>query len=262
MPQDIPFEASETLVFVPDCLKFLGTSAPSFVLGTPTGRERRYIRRLYVRHGVQQHTQEAIREEVLAGLRELWARDTFDQNSAMLKHYWQAVDDFALASREDPELVFEYDAALAAACKRLPAKVAKHWPPLGEMLADNADFSELTDPIHVAVVLKSWTGLDVSPTFDEGYGYITTDCAELVQEALEALCRKHKIGTENDANPAWTELVIACYRRVSLDEEEAKNSESPGQSETNQARSNTTKARASSGKSRASANSRKTPAAV
>lgn len=253
MPQDIPIEASETLAFTPASLKGLGDDAPVFTLRSPTPRDKRYIRRLYLREGVRRHSQDDIRREVLAGLNALWDAEVAQRNGEMLQAYWSAQDDFALIKQDDPEAAFDYDKDLAAACRELPGKVSEFWPKLGEMLADNADFAELDDPIHVSVTVKGWTGLEHKPAIDEGY--ITLPCAEGLAAGLIAFEKRHEL----PLGLAWTELVLACWARVNLDEEEAKNFVSPSPSEmTPPASSQTTTSEDSDGKSPASARSKKT----
>ena len=260
MPQDIPAEASEELAFTPKSLEFLGDKAPVFLLRVPTGREKRFIRRLYARNGLQRHSQQDIRAELLRGLEALWDKEVFERNSAMLAEYWSATDDFALQAKADPDIVFTYDPEITAACKAMPAKVAKYWPQLGEMLADNADFDELNDTIQLAVVVRDWRNFDEPVRLDDGY--LTLDCAEKVMTRLDRLQKHHAELAALPPNDLATELLLACWKRMRLDEEEAGNSESPLPSETTPAASTVTPRRTARGKSPASASSAKTPTTV
>lgn len=256
MPQDIPLEASDVLAFIPESLKCLGDKAPEFTIAPATTREKRQVRRLYARNGLERHSEQSIREEILKGLEALWDEASFKQNAAMLKAYWDACDDFELASKEDPELVFEYDEQLASACKQIPRRVAKFWPDLGDMLADNADFTEMTDPIHVSVVVRGWTNLDTPVIFKDGY--LDIECVGPMSEALLDLEVKRQKTHNLEPGAAWVELVLAAYGRFSLPKDEEKNSASPSPARTTRSASKTRTGR-KNGKSPASASSKKTP---
>lgn len=245
MPQDIPVEASETLAFTPPSLADRD-DAPSFMLRAPTRRDRRFQRRLYSELGLTRHAIDAIRAEVLAGLKALWTPEDFEKHSPVITDYWTAKDDFALQAKEDPDLVWEYDTELETRIDSLVSDVARSWAPLGKMLGDNAEFALMTDPIMVAVTVKSFTGLDVERKLDRGY--LTVDAAEDIHDALD------------DMHPeAWAELVMACVARLYLDEEEAKNFVSPSSSGTTPVRSTTTSRKGKRGRSADAASSTKTP---
>lgn len=253
MPQDIPLEASDTLVFTPDSLKDC-ENLPTFTLRAATTREKRFHRRLAAEEGVRTHPPEAIREEVLRGLKSLWSQEDYERHQPIVQSYWDAGDEFALQAKDDPDLEWSYDSEIEAAVKDLTRKVQDAWPPLRRLLADNMDYATMTGPLMVAVIVEKWVGLDLPRQTDRGF--LTLGCAEALREALaDYEERAGKPGKE--VGSAWTELFVACTQRMYLDKEEEKNSESPSPSEMPQTSSKATKAR---GKSKASARSKKTPA--
>lgn len=241
MPQDIPLEASETLSFTPDSLAHLD-SPPVFVLRTPTWREKDFRLRMMRENGVNSHTDEAVRAEVMAGLKAQWSEEDFDTYSAHITNFWDAQDNFAQQKKDDPDLVWDFDPVMEAACRALLAKLEKTWPPLAIMAADIEQYHRLEPVFYVALTVKNWTGLDVKRSLDRGY--LTIDTAIALRDALWEL--------DGNTGKAWRDLYIATLGRFYLPEEEAKNSESLSQSETTPAASNETTTSAPAGKSPAS----------
>lgn len=251
MPQEIPVEAAETLFFTPECFAGLGDDAPRLELRAVTSRDKRFQNRLLREEGVRAHDAKAIRQEILTGLKELWSEDQYNQHVPVLEAYWEAQDDFALQAKEDPDLVWTYDAETERACASLIERVIEAWPKLRRMIADNADFGEMVATIWTAVVVKRWTNLDVKLVRDRGY--LTVDCAEALLDALDDHAQKLGI-----AGKPSTELFLACTRRFRIDEDEVKNSASPLPSETPQTPSIPTTEQKADGKSPASASSKTT----
>lgn len=244
MPQEIPVEASETLVFTPAALENMDPQ-PIFVLRAMTARDKRFHLRLYREQGVTLHQGPAFRDETLAGLKDLWTPEDFDNYAPRIKAYWDAQDDHALQSKDDPDLPWAFDPAEEERIKLLLSKVDEAWAPLRRMYADNAEFGQMVVPLMVAAVVKSWSGVDVPIHRDRGY--LSVDCAEALCEAVNLL------------NPtALSELFVACADRITLNKEEAKNSESPSPSKTTQSASSETSPKVD-GKSPASASSTEIP---
>lgn len=253
MPQDIPLEASEVLAFTPASLEAL-EDAPVFRLRAPSSRDKRFHRRLLVEHGIRFHDREAIRAEVLTGLKALWDEEAFEEHSPIIKALWDARDDFDQQNADafkkgEPELTWTYDAQIEDAVDDLVRKVTQEWHPLLRMIADNADYGSLAAPLLVAVNVKGFANLNVKASLDRGY--LTLEVAEKIEEALSALERKHGhiVGT------AWAELTVACSQRMYLTEEERGNSESQSPSPTAPAPSNEKKTSEPDGKSPASGSS-------
>lgn len=223
MPQDIPVEASETLAFTPPSLASR-EHPPVFTLCAPTGREKRYRRRLMLREGVAHHSDEQLREESLRGLRALWGEDAYADHAGRVRVYWAARDDYLLAAKLEPDLAFTFDAEEEARVLKLMENVRRHWPPLADMAADNADAQEVTASATVAVVVKGWSGLTVEPVSDDGY--LTLDCVDRLAVALRQMDEL-----------AFMELMVACMNRMSLEPAMEKNSASPPPTEPDQASS-------------------------
>jgi hypothetical protein len=251
--QDIPLEASEVLRFTPASLSEI-EGAPVFILRAPTSRDKRFHRRLYAEEGLTQHSTEAIRAEVLAGLKALWTEEQFEEHAPVLTGYWEASDDYAKLKDDDPEIDWSYDPEIEKSCHDLVARVLESWPPLRRMAADNAEFQGMGETLMAAVVVKEWTGIDVKRQLDRGY--ITIATAEALKEELEAVERRNEL----PAGTAWLELSVKALQRMYLTEEEAINFGSPAPSETTPEASSAKSTTERGGKSPAQARSKKTRA--
>lgn len=223
MPQEIPVEASDTLDFTPDCLAKL-EAPPKFALRAPTTREKRFQQRLLNEEGVQRHSTEALRAEMLAGLKLLWPADDYERHVPILEAYWQAHDEFVLQQKDEPELEWSYDADIERACEQLEADVARQHRPLARMRADNAEAADTAMLATVAVTVKEWTGLPLDPVRERTY--LTVDCAYKLRAALIRFDAEHDI----QPGTSWAQLLVACSRRMFLDEDAEKNSASPSPS--------------------------------
>lgn len=233
MPQDVPVEASETLAFTPPCLVEI-PAAPTFMLRTPTPRDKRMQRRLFIEEGVRSHSAQSVRAEVIEGLRQLWSPDDFAKHEPIIKAYWEAQEDFsaqkkALAKNSPAEadaLVWAYDQDIERAVIKLTQRVGQAHQPLRKMLADNVDFGDMQPVIMAAIMVKSWVGMVAKPKLDSGY--LTIDCALALRDELEKF---DDIAGVPDGT-AWTELFVHCAKRMYLDEEESGNFGSPSPSAT------------------------------
>lgn len=225
MPQDIPVERSEVLPFTPDSLKSI-EGAPVFVLRASTSREKRYHRRLLLENGIRFHDNDAMRRETETGLKALWGDEQFEEFFPFVKSVWEARDDFELQRKDNPELKWEFDADTEAKVDEVIRKVTQQWGPLCVMIADNAEYAEMSFPILCAVTIKSFTGLDVKSRIDRGY--LTLATVEAIQEALSEFEREHGLVE----GQAWMELSIKCSQRMYLSKEEAGNSASQSPSVT------------------------------
>lgn len=203
----------EPLHFTPASLADLETP-PVFTLRAPTSRDRRQHQRFLIIEGIRPHRSDEIRPEILNGLRQLWGADDYEKHAPVLEAYWAALDEFAAQRKANQALAveihpdFEYDREIETAIRDLIGEVQKNWRPLAVMLADNAEFAEMQPIVAVAVAVKSWAGLNVSRQLENGY--LTIDCADMVQEALG------KLEEENGlvAGTAWSELFVASLSRT------------------------------------------------
>lgn len=255
MPQDIPFEASKLLVFTPPSLEEI-EGAPTFTIRTATWREKDTQRDMERNLRLKSFRREAIREETLRGLQAGWTDESYQRVAPALKNWWERLDDFELAKREDPTLIWDFDPLEEAVLKDHVDKIEQYWPPLAKMNAANEKWMEKSFEIRIAVMVKDWSGLDAKRELEAGYLTIESTLA-MLDELLE-FERKHKDEYGLVPDTAMFELYTACTRRFNLDEEEAKNSESPSPSGTAQQNSKPRNKPASSGKSPASASSRRT----
>jgi len=97
VPQDIPLEGSEKLAFTPPSLaEKLGADAPVFTLRTWTHREKREENKMRIREGLRVWGQEAIRNEIRAGLKANWTPDQAEKHLPLIDAYWEAQDQFEL----------------------------------------------------------------------------------------------------------------------------------------------------------------------
>ena len=245
MPQDIPVEASETLAFTPPSLEDHDPK-PVFMLRAVTSRDKRFYRKL-MRSETSAHGIDAFRREFITGLQALSDEVSFAKYEPRIRALWERQDEFELQRKDDLDLKWDFDADEEALLTTLLSEVEAEWRPIKRMKAENADFQEMLAPITIATVVKSWSGFDVRRELSGGY--LSLDCAVSLFERLE------------EQNPlAASELFVAATRRMNLDKDEEKNSESPSPSEMTPPASNpTTTSPETDGTSPASASSSETP---
>jgi hypothetical protein len=237
VPQDIPVEVSEVLAFTPSEYEN-AEPRPVFVLRAASPRDRRHHTRLYRENGLVMYGKDAVRAEMLNGLKAEWTAEQFAMHEPVLRQFWDAQDDYALQVRDDPDLVWSYDEEIERAVADLMERVEDAWPPLRRMAARNIECAELIVPVMLAAVVKNWSGFDHRRVLDRGY--IEFECAiELAQKIEQRLGRT-----------ALSELFVACSKRMRIDEETAGNSASGSPSGTTPLPSTATKTSAEDGSSR------------
>lgn len=251
MPQDVPLEAGKTLAFTPDAHKGLD-NPPVLRLRAATWREKEHRFFLHRVVGAVSHGEEAVRAETLNGLRALWTEEQAEQFVPWVEQLWEAQDQFALQSRDDPDLKWEFDPEVERAVGELVDKLERTWPPLARMAADVQKYARFEPIVYFAVMVEGWEGIDLKREMDEGY--LSIDCAYALREKLIALDAKAGAIPGTSA----IQLHVKCMSRMFLDKETEGNSESPSPSETTQPASVPTRTSAKGGKSTASARSRKT----
>lgn len=259
MPQDIPLEGSEVLSFTPSSLED-HDPRPVFRLRAVTGRDKRFHMRLHRENAVHFHSQEALRDEIMAGLKAQWTPEDFEKHSPVIRAYWDRYDAYLAEVTEQakgkaeaeargeilPELVWDYPEDEERAILELLERVQEAWAPLRRMHADNAEFGYMLFPLMAAVVIKGWSGFDHPARLDRGY--LDVECAVELVDRLKA-----------EHPEAYTELFIACTQRMTLTKDTAKNFESPSPSTMTPPVSTPTMTSESDGKSPASAHSNETP---
>lgn len=237
MPHSIPVEASEVLAFTPSCLADTA-GAPVFHLRAITWREEQYHRRLMREATLVQHSETAMRDAMRSELERLWTAEAFTRAIDTLEGYWQAVDSFKAEALESPDAAFEF--AAMDEIEQLDIDLRRFSPKIAKMVADNAEAADVLPMLFVATAILRCDNLP-RPLPYEG-GYLTIDGAAAINSMM-----RETLGDK--AAVAWTELYVACIRRMRLGEPDAKNSESPSPSDTPPASSSKATARGKSRKS-------------
>jgi hypothetical protein len=254
-PGDIPYEASDTLAFTPECLKDL-PDAPVFTLRAITSREKRHQRRMALKHMVT-HSEPQVRQIIREELAAVWGAEHCAKFLPHLEEYWSALDEWRLQVADDPEIGdFTYDPQMRAAINKLLDEMRLNSDRYADALADNADAGEIAPLLMVAVTVESVTGLDTTAQPEKGY--FTYAGIEAVQNALAKVAKA--AGATESA--AFMELLLACGQRWRLPEEELGNSASPLPSEPDPESSSDATASSDHGTSPASVKSRKKTSAA
>lgn len=251
----VPYEASEIQRFTPASLANL-ESPPVFRLRAASRRERRRYDRLMIEEGLRRHDKEAMRDEMIRGLRDLSSDDEFEQWEANLRQHWEAADEFEL---EHKDLTAEELPAFVPPgpsedeIARVTRGIHENWGPLRKMAADNLMFNREAPALLISVILSGWSAL--STPFRSHEGTIPLDTIDALDKDLA------KLEADNGLSQgkAFVELYVAATNRMFLSGEAEKNSSSPAPSTTDQLTTNLG-AESPAGMSKASATSRETPA--
>lgn len=250
----IPYEASEILRFTPASLAVIDTP-PVFRLRAASRRERRRYDRLMIEEGLRRHDKEAMRAELLRGLRELSSDDEFETWEHLLRQHWDARDEYdaALSGKEADAPEFTPPGPSEEEIARVMRGIHENWAPLRKMAADNLIFNREAPALLISVVLAGWSG--ISTPFASREGSIPLDTIDALDRDLAQL------ETDHDLKPgqAFVQLYIEATNRMFLSKEAEKNSSSPAPSPTGQPISNSG-AESTAGTSKASVISTSTPA--
>ena len=262
MPQDaptqnIPVEASDVLVFTPDSLKSIA-GAPSFTLRAATLRDERYFNMLLDEEGLATFNEKQIRAEAKRGLEAMWSPEDHAEHFPRIEAYWDSLDTFVALRRADPEAEWDCPESEIVRVNEILREVEEFHRPLARMKAKIRDYQAYSPVYLVAVIVTGWTGLDVPRRTERGY--VVADCAARIARKLFEYEQTHAAAHGLTPGKAFQELCDACERRLTLDEEEAKNFASPSPSSENPEPSTETNTSAKAGKSQASARSSKIPA--
>jgi hypothetical protein len=250
-----PHEASEIERFTPASLADI-ENPPIFRLRAASRRERRRYDSLLIEEGLRRHDQEAMRAEILRGLRALSSDDEFEIWEPNLKQHWDAVDDWAkenATKSEDDREHFEAPGPSEDEISTVTRGIHENWRPLRKMAAENVAFSRDAPALMLGVVISGWSNLDTP--FSSREGILSLDTIDGVDTALAKLERD--LGKPEGI--AFVELYVACTNRLFLSKEVEKNFSSPPPSLTNP-QSSTTGTASEAGTSKASAISTETPA--
>ena len=250
----IPYEASEILRFTPASLAEID-NPPVFRLRAASRRERRRYDRLMIEEGLRRHDKEAMRAELLRGLRELSSDDEFETWEVLLRQHWDARDEYdeALSGEEAETPEFTPPGPSEEEIARVMRGIHENWAPLRKMAADNLIFNREAPALLISVVLAGWSR--ISTPFASREGSIPLDTIDALDRDLAQLEKDHDL----KQGQAFVQLYIEATSRMFLSKEAEKNSSSPAPSPTGQPISNSG-AESTAGTSKASAISTSTPA--
>lgn len=256
-----PYEAGEAEQWTPPSLEDMD-SPPVFWIRWGTTREKRRQKRIMREEGLRTHSDEALRDETLIGMKELLGEKDFGIWLPRVKQYWDAIDAW---SREQAELEvedrtpFKYDDADAV--EEVLAQVRKDWRPYCVMRADIAEVNDLMPSIINSVMIEKVEGLDdIALEFERTRhgSYLTLESAEALAETLEVMAFDRNIKAGGD-HPV-TQLNAKCVTRLYLPKAAEKNSASPPPSAQSPSDTKDSGAASKDGTSKASGRSRKTRA--
>lgn len=248
-----PYDKDEIEVFVPKSLRSLETP-PTFHLRPGTSREKTHFTRLALEEGLTNHSNERMRAEMLAGLKEFCTEAEYADWEPRIKALWEAGEEFDLEHKDTPfDKIPIFTHPDQEAIEEVLKAVKRDWRPIRVMGADNLIFSQQLPILTNSIVITKCENVDVE--IQKNGKYLSIDCARAISEWLESYGKKHKI----KGSPA-RELEIACLLKMNFSKAQEKNSESPSPSPNDQ---QTSKAGEEStvGTSKASASSQKTPEA-
>lgn len=249
-----PLEAGEAEPFVPASLAHM-TNPPTFYLRWGTPREKEQQRRVMDEEGTTSYAAEAMRAELLRGMRELFTPEEFDTWQPQVKGWWDASDAYEGENKDVPAaerepLVYEGQDLLVEVLEQ----VARDWRPYRLMQADNKAYQRALGHAINSAIVERFENLDVPQT--KRGRYLTFDAMLLVADRLDKLAVKEAPGAL--LRPSQ-ELGIECMKRLFLDKAAEGNSDSPVPSDPTPDTSRTGTG-VKAGKSTASAPSRKTRA--
>lgn len=251
-----PYEASEIQRFTPASLAHL-ENPPVFRLRAVSRRERRRYDRLMIEEGLRRHGQEAMRDEMIRGLRALSSDDEFERWEAALRQHWDALADHAEEHKDTPpdEVPdFVPPGPSEDEISTVTRGIHENWAPLRKMAADNVVFNREAPALLISVVVSGWSNLRTPFAMQEG---------ALPLDTIDALDNDvAKLEEDNGLSPgtAFVELYVAATNRMFLSSDAEKNSSSPAPSDIDQ-QTSTTGTESTSGTSKALASSEPTPAA-
>jgi hypothetical protein len=244
-----PYDKEEIEVFVPQSLQSL-ENPPTFHLRPGTSREKRHFTRLALEEGLTNHSNESMRLEMLAGLKEFCSEAEYYNWEPRIKALWEAGDEFDKENKDTPfDKMPEFNHPDQEAIETVLKAVKRDWRQLRVMGAENIMFSQMLPLLTNSLVIMKCENIDV-PIQKNGK-YLSLDCAEAISDWLEEFGTKNKI----EGSPA-RELEIACLLKMNFTKAQEKNSESPSPS-TNDQQNLKAGEESTDGKSKASVSSKK-----
>lgn len=234
----IPVTAS-TEAFVPACMAEI-EEAPSFTFRHATVLDKHKFHNIAIAEGLIQHSDEAVREAIIAELRAGFESAGMEQNITRLTAYWAATDEYVSAMRNYRGMVAEImEAHEGDDAPKLPdkpvldfpedqvpqiegmiAEVRRHSDRVNGMLADNQWFGAMYPRILLRMFLTETT---LPITLTKKHGLITAEAAEVLLEALGEAAEAAGI----DPDVAMSDLLLEATLSYALRKDEEKNSSSP-----------------------------------
>jgi hypothetical protein len=209
----IPVESRETEDFTPQSLEIMGEDAPVFRLKAPSERCRRRFRQLCGDDGLVTYSQEDFNAEKFKAIDLYWAADAAVEYRLKFVELIEKMKQGIELTPEELAWIDDLEEQLFDAHK-----------PLRVMRRKTGEFNEFAPRYAMAVYLSGWRNLDVPMKLDAGV--ISQESIEAVAKALTKLGEEH---SPNAPSAPFIELYIAATRRLSLTEDEEKNSPSPSQ---------------------------------
>lgn len=241
----IPTESSDIEEFVPPSLANLA-APPVFKLRPANGREFRKYQYVMRAEGLDYHTRDDFRAEMVRALGKLYSPEQAQEAEGRLRSIWEMVD-----QKVDP------DPVEAEALDDLVARLTREWRPLATMGADNMRFQEESLRVAISMFLVGWSSFDLGYRREDGrvpLGLI--DDLEDKLQGLEKKAIEDKVEGVLTPGIAFLELSNAAYRRLHLTGDEKKNSSSPPSSPPTRSGSTKRRSRKTAGaSSKASASS-------
>ncbi len=214
--------------FTPPSLANL-PSPPTFLLKPATRREQRLNRRLLVEQGLSRHSDQSLRDETVRALHETWSEDLVAEHEPRLRQFWAELDQHVATVRQEGRSLrdapFKHPDSDAVAL--LADQIARGWPPLRRMIADNLAFDEESPALYTCCIVAGWQNVDVP--FSIEAGRVPVAKMEDVEDWLRDLEEREAGRAEGIGSPgtAYAELCLECARALYLTEADAKNSASP-----------------------------------
>lgn len=221
-----PLEAGEAEEFIPASLAHL-PDAPKFYLRWGTPREKEQQRRVMDEEGATLWADDAMRDELLRGMKELFAPDDFETWQPLVKSWWDAIDAYESENKDvlpvDREpFVFDDQSLIIETLEQ----VARDWRPYRVMQADNNQYQRILGPAIASVIIERFDGAD-APLRKRGR-YLSYDCILTLFDRLDKFGRERAPG---GAVKPSQELQVECLKRLYLDKDAEKNFASPAPSD-------------------------------
>ena len=162
---------------------------PVFLYREARPREERELLHQARRQRIEHHSVDAIRDEALRGLKQLWPAEAYRENVPRLRRLWIKTDAGRRLPKSDTQ-----------ALEDLGSRLVREWPRFREKLADNQKFLLEVPRVAASMMLIGWAGIDVP--YSREAGLVPLETLDHLEEALAELER----GLGVEPGPAWAEV--------------------------------------------------------